>query len=82
MEQDPTEVALHTHRTFGRRPVQEFEGVSEVLPISWVEARGSPTAVRLERAPVATGTGEEYRGRGREGVVDNTGAPEGVAEVL
>lgn len=80
-------VALHTHQTLAAvdiHPVQGLKGMPEVLSISWVEARGSRTAVRLERALVVmeVGTGEGYLGRAREGAVGNTGVPEEVAEVL
>jgi len=80
-------VVLHTHQTFAAvdiHPVQELKEMPEVPSISWVEARGSWTAVRLEGALVAmeVGTGEEYLGRAQEGTVGNTGVPEEVAEVL
>jgi len=76
-EQDPMVVVPHTRQTSAvadMHPVQELKGVSEVPSIGWVEARGSQTAVHLERAPVAmeVGTGEEYQGRAQEGAVGNT----------
>jgi hypothetical protein len=86
-ERDPMVVALHTRQTLAAvdiHPVHELKEMSEVPSISWVEARGSRTAVRLERAPVAmeVGTGEESQGRAREEAVGNTEVPEEVAEVL
>jgi len=85
-ERDLRVVALHTHQTLvgvqasDIHPVQELKWVTEVLPTSWVEARGNPTAVHLERVAVAMGVniGEESQGRAQE-AVDNTEAPD-VAE--
>ena len=86
-ERDPTVVALHTRQTLGAvdmHPVQESKEMSEVPSISWVVARGSQTAVHLERALVVmeVGTGEACQGRAQEGAVGSIGVPEQVAEVL
>lgn len=80
-ERDPTAVAHHTHRTLAAVDIHPAR-TTEVLPSSWVESQGSPTAVRLERGPVVMEVHTEgCQGSGQEEAVDNTGVPE-VVEAL
>jgi len=82
-ERDRRVVALHTLQTLVEaqalvdiHPVQELKKVFEVLPTGWEEARGNPTAVRLERIAVAivVGTGKGFQDKDQK-AADNTGVP-------
>jgi len=77
-------VVLHTRQTLvgalvDTQPVPELELI-EVLPASWVESQGNPTAVPLERIAVVTGvgTGEELQDKDYGEVVDNIEAQKAV----